>query len=381
MKKSIIFIALVTLFIPSVVLATAWQEEITVAKNQVVDRNFIKAARTITISGEVEGDVIVAASQVTISGKVGGDVIAAGSDIEISGEVAGNVRVAGANINISGLVGKNLNAFGSQITLSEDSQVAWSVMAYGANVDLKGIIGGHLDGGGDTVNVYGQVGGDANIHLAEKGQITIRDDAEITGTLIYKSNSQNQLTVESAATIGSQQFQTWEAPELNWKALIGWGAGFYAFSKLVALFGLYLVGLVLIALFGRRLLKITEIMVSKPLPLLGWGLVYLIVTPLVLIILLIMVISAPLAVIGALLYGIILYLTKIFVGLWLGAKILKYFSKGKEISLIWSLVIGVLIYSMLINIPGLGWFISLIGTIWVLGAIASLVKQLNWSKA
>jgi len=381
MKKVILIALAIFVITPAIVLAQSYQAEVTVSKNEVVDRNLIRAAQTVNIEGRVDGDVIIAANEITISGRVGGDVIAAGNIIRITGSVEGNVRVAGNNVEIDANIGKNLNAFGNTVNISEKTSVAWSALLFGSTVNLRGQIGGHLDGGAVNFKIYGQVGGDSTVHLSNDGNLTLYEESEIGGTLTYKGEAASQLTLESGATVGQKEFVVQKIPSISWKSLVGWGTGFYVFFKLIKLFGLFVVGLILIALFHKKLFAVTEAMWKKPANQIGWGAVYLIVIPIIIFLLLLTVIGLPLAIIAALLYGIALYLTQIFVGLLIGKKALESINKNKEVSLTWAMVLGVFIYLLLITIPVIGWLINLVGTIWVLGAIAELLKKINWQGA
>ncbi|MFH1598584.1 MAG: hypothetical protein ABIB97_06020 [Patescibacteria group bacterium] len=380
MKKIIFLTLAVFITIPAIALAQSYQAEVTVSKNEVVDRNLIRAAQTVTIEGRVDGDVIVAANEITISGRVGGDVIAAGNNIRITGSVEGNVRVAGNNVEIDANVGKNLIAFGNTINISEKASVAWSALIFGSTVNQRGQIGGHLDGGAVNFKIYGQVGGDSTIHLSNDGNLTLYEESEIIGTLTYKGETASQLTLKSGATVGEKEFVVQKLPSISWKALAGWGAGFYFFFKLVRLFGLLVVGLVLIALFHKKLYAITEEMLKKPAVYMGWGLVYLIVIPIILFLLLLTVIGIPLALIAGLLYGIVLYLTQIFAGLLIGKKVLQSINKDKEVSLTWAMIMGVFLYLILVSIPVIGWLVHLVAVIWILGAMAELLKKIKWQR-
>ena len=380
MKKISFFIILgLLLAIPTVVLARTIQESVVIDKDQVVDRNLIKTAQTIDIKGRVEGDVILAANEITISGQVGGDVIAVGVDIKITGQVDGNVRVIGRNVIIDALIGKNLNAFASDIKINEDNQVGWSALVYGMSIDVRGLVGGHLDAGAlNGLNIFGKVGGDTIAYLGEQSTLTVFGEAELDGNMIYKGQDKNQLTVKSGAQITDQEFEVWDAPQLDWKVLVGWGTAFYLFAKLIKLFGLLIVGLLLISLFRHKLLAVSKSLLEKPAVKMGWGLVYVVVIPIILFLLFFTVIGIPLAVITGLLFGITIYLTKILIGLLIGQKLLKSLNKGKDAPLVWSLVLGTFIYVVLISIPVIGWLLGFIGTIWAFGALGEMIKKINW---
>ncbi len=377
MKKIVFFIILAIILVPSLVLAGAWQEEITVAANEVVDRNLVRVARTINIAGQVEGDVIVAAAELIISGRVGGDVIAAAADIKITGQVEGNIRVVGNNVNISAKVGKNLNIFGANLVIDDQADIGWSLLFAGTKVEVKGLVGGHLDGIADQANLYSEIGGDAYVELGSRGKLTVFGDSEIGGTLTYRAARENQLIIKTGADISKQKFLQGKGYEINWESLVGFGSSFYYFIKVVQLFGLLVVGLILLALFKKKLFNVTEIMLKKSGLCMGWGAVYLVVIPIIIILLLFTVIGIPMAIILGFIYGLALYLTKIFVSLFIGQKILEFLKKGKQYSILGALALGLVIYLMLVRISYIGWLFSLVSLVWVLGAFGELLKKRN----
>jgi hypothetical protein len=89
------------------------------------------------------------------------------------------------------------------------------------------------------------------------------------------------------------------------------------------------------------------------------------------VIALITLVGIPTGIIAALLYGILLYTSRVFIALWVGRKILGYFMKSLATAFFWPLLLGTLITTFLLVIPILGWFFWLffiligIGAIWV----------------
>lgn len=131
------------------------------------------------------------------------------------------------------------------------------------------------------------------------------------------------------------------------------------------------------------------------------GLLILFITPVVCFFLLFTVIGIPLALITLVLYVILVYISQIFIGIFIGQKILEYFrhrsSAGtgeiKEVSLFWSMIIGTLLFMFVtefflgLDRPGprgwlglLGGLIKFVALIWAVGALY-LVKRENMAAA
>jgi hypothetical protein len=91
------------------------------------------------------------------------------------------------------------------------------------------------------------------------------------------------------------------------------------------------------------------------------------------------IIGAPLAIITMAIYLITAYVSKIYVGLFIGRWIIlgmKKKKKDKSFSLLLAMIIGVIILSIFTSIPVVGWAISLVATMWAFGAIIQIKKNL-----
>ena len=152
----------------------------------------------------------------------------------------------------------------------------------------------------------------------------------------------------------------------------------YIFVKVISLFSLLVIGLVLIALVPKIILNVKEEMMKRPGPSLGWGLVYLIVTPIVAGLLMITIIGLPLGLMIIPLYIIALYVSKVIAALVIGSLLLDRLTKSNKAkgSLIWPLILGVLIFVIVTSIPVIGWAIKLILVLWALGAVVQIKKDI-----
>ena len=88
----------------------------------------------------------------------------------------------------------------------------------------------------------------------------------------------------------------------------------------------------------------------------------LFVTPVIIFLLFILVVTIPLAFMTIAIYGIFIYLAKIFVIYWAGR---RFFSKSSKVA---SFGLSVLIYTLLILVPIIGGFVSFLTLPFGLGA-------------
>ena len=98
---------------------------------------------------------------------------------------------------------------------------------------------------------------------------------------------------------------------------------------------------------------------------LGIGLIFLIVAPLCIMISFATAIGIPAALISAFLYLMMIYISRVYMGLWVGRKLLGIFRKSFMLSFFWPFVVGIIIIGILLLIPIVGWllrfFLLLIG--------------------
>ncbi|MFH1820614.1 MAG: hypothetical protein ABH805_01755 [Candidatus Nealsonbacteria bacterium] len=378
-KRFVLFssflVAIVSLATLSLALGTSAedsQENIYVNKEEIIESNFIQAGGTVDFNGQAQKDVIVAGGTINIAGPVKGDVLVAGGTVRINGDVAGNVRVGGGTIEINGKVGKNVNVFGGSVIIGESAEIGWDVLIFAGNIEIKGKVAGDVKGGGGNVVLSNEVGGNVDMKIdSEDGHLILYPETNIKGSLTYSASTEAEIK-EGAKIAGEITYKPITSLVVPIKKTLG--ISFFVI-KIITLLSLLAVGLIIILLSRKTSKAIGERMIKKPWSSLGWGAVYLIITPVILILLAITVIGIPLSLIILVVYLISLYLTKIFIGIVLGQTILKWAIKKKEVSLVWSMILGVVVFYLLTNLPFVGWLISFLGVCWALGAMVEIKKQ------
>lgn len=384
MRKGLFFLLLTLLLLPSLALAQSTLEQdyqryvqpfsdsatgnttVTVGENAVVNDNFVRFVNTANIDGDVQGDVIIVGNSLTINGKVSGDVIAAADKITINGPVAGNVRVAGGEVVINNTVGKNVNIFAGKATLSKQALVSWSLSFFAGDIEINSPVGGNIYGFGGKVVINNTVGTDVTLTLDELGEVTLMPEAVISGNFSYRG--EKNAVIQTGAVINGDTVHKLVSTDI-FKARKFLSQA-WIYSKIIGLFALLLVGTIIISLFRKKTEAIAQTFEQNPAPKFLWGFLLLIATPLAAFILTLTIIGIPLALMLMAGYIFLLYISKIFIGLIIGQKILRI---KKKVPLIWTMMLGVFLFFILINIPYVGWIFSLIGTIWFLGTIWQII--------
>lgn len=263
--------------------------------------------------------------------KLSGGLLAAGANIEIAGEIQGGLKAFAANVSVPGEIKKELITAGANVILG--GKFRDKVRVWGANIVLSGTFDG-------DVEVTG-------------AKVTLGSGARIEGNLIYTAPV---LVRQGTPQVVGKVIPRRETDTREWvqklKELLTFLGVLY---WVIAVPGLILVGGLLNYLLPGQTEAIIKILSESPWKGLGVGLVFILLVPLGILVSLASLIGIPLGMIAALLYGIALYLSRIFVGVWIGRKILGYFPGWKASAYFWPLVLGTILTTLLIHIPVLGW--------------------------
>jgi len=352
-----------------------------IAEDETIEGNLYAAGSNITVDGTVNGDVICGGQTVNINGAVKGDVICGGQTVNINGTVNGSVRVAGNSIIINGTVGQGVQAFGASISLGKKASVGWDMLIAGAIGEIRGKIGGDLHGGVANIVIAGEINKDVrlkldkNIKKEKRGfsfdadskktnPFIITKEAIINGSVNYAAGREG-LIEEGAIISGEINYKAMESKTLDKKWwLFGWAG-----MSLYSIFASLVIGLVLISLWRKQILEITDKMLKKIGPSIGWGAIAMFLTPIISIILCFTIIGIPLAIILMAIWLIAMIVGKILVGILVGRSILSKLWPKKKDSLIWAMIIGIIIVKIVFSIPFVGWILALIAIWWGLGGI------------
>lgn len=292
---------------------------ITVDKSTVIKDNYFTAGNVVIIEGEIQKDLFAFAQSVDLSGKVGGNVFTGANMVKIDGPVGGDVYAGAATLEI----GKNA------------------------------VITGDLIAGAGTVTINGKVNGKV---WTGTGTLSLGSTAVIGKEIVYSSDKAAKVSPDAKIAKITQKI----APKPEKSKVIKEQITNHFLGFLMAL----LVGVLMLTLLAKWTKSASEQIKSHFWKTLGWGFLFLVATPLALIIALVTVIGIPLAFISGALYFIAIYLAKIIAALALG----EYISKQKWLP-IWSLTLGLAIIVILCALPYIGGFIGFVVLLLGLGGL------------
>jgi cytoskeletal protein CcmA (bactofilin family) len=331
----------------------------TLPAGQTINSDLFVGGEIVRIDGDVNGDVFVWSQSAIIDGHVAGDVFAFGQDVRINGRVDGNVRSWSQDLAVNGAVGRNVMAFCSTAVVDRKGTVGGSFTVAGGQVELNGPISRDILGSIGSIEMNNLVGGNVRIKSRD---ITIGSSADLRGTVSYRGDKPPQ--IESGAKVAGpvqaifeEHIPEYKRAHAYWHFAFHWAAAF--------LFGLVLM-LVVPAFFGDVVRMSNKPWVSG-----GIGILVLPGVFVAALVACITLVGLAVGITTFLMYAIAIYSTQVFVGVWIGERILgEGFKTG---ALLGRLALGLLILGLLKIIPWVGGFVLFAQLIWGLGAIGLAV--------
>ena len=332
---------------------------ISVPAGETVHNDLVASGSSVRIEGTVEGDVIAFTRDLTVTGHVTGDVIAFSQEAVIDGIVDGNVRVFSRGVDLQGAVGKNVTAFGSSVNLISRANVGGGMIVLAAEADLDGKMQRDLLGLIGRAQLDGLIGGQVWIR---GGNLTVASTAEIRGPATFLGRQQPD--VEAGAKLASP-IHSEVTQEVRRNRRSGARVAVRAFFGYVAAVVAGILLLLIFPGFFRAVLR--EVATIGP-PL-GVGALALILGGFLLVLgILLVFLGTGAGIATALAYAPVLYVSQIFVGAWLGNKIMGEppIVTGAVIA---RMAVGLLILDIARLIPFLGGLVALIVILWGGGAV------------
>ncbi len=313
-----------------------------------------------------------------LSLKAGQNILIAGNNISTKDEaVSGLMLVAGNMLNLrseseysfvfgnvidySAETSRDAFLAGNMITLTSDAKLGRDVYAMGNEVKLETDVAGDFSATADTVifkdaKIYGNTNLDASV-IKFIGQV------EIVGTLTYNDDA----AVSGLDEVKYGKIDVFHVAEADDMALFV--AATYA--KIIGSASLFLAIAIICVLSPRLHSKIDrEVAIDRFGMNLAIGLGVLIAVPFIALFAFLTFVAAPLGIIALLIYGIIIYLSQGFAGLWLGHLLIEKLCKAKG-NIFVEAIVGILILAALSLVPYLNIATGFLGLLLGLGLMIS----------
>ncbi|NJD52709.1 MAG: hypothetical protein FIB07_07560 [Candidatus Methanoperedens sp.] len=369
---------LIVLFISGIIfssIASASEfksgDNLIIAKDEVINDDLYFAGNSITIDGTINGDLIAAGSEIKVTGTINGGIIAAGGSIIVTGNVTNDIRAAGGEVRIDGNVGDNILVFTGNLVLEKNARIARDLTLGAGTATIDGIVNGNINGGASNMEMRGVTKG--NVAIRIDNNIKLSPGAIIGGNLEYTAPRPGEI---SGIVSGTTTYKETPVRRENFMSRLP--------GEVLGYLWLLLIGIVSLILAPELTQRISDNISVKPLKNLLWGLLFLIVTPIIAVLLLVTVIGIPPGLILLAVYIVLLYISRIYIGLWVGQYVsgkLKQETKSRVLAM----ALGLIIVVIGINLPIIGGFVHFIIILLGLGAIILTVynsyKKLKEQKA
>jgi cytoskeletal protein CcmA (bactofilin family) len=306
--------------------------------------------------GEGAGNFRFGANVVVPAGeKVAGQLAVAGANVEVLGSVQGGLRACGANVVIPGEVQEELGAYGANVILS--GKYHGKVKAAAANVTLSGTFDGDVEVGAARISVAPTALIKGNL-MYVSADLNLQKGSRIMGEVIHRE-----------AMVKKERVEQWGRRGIT--SLFAIGALFW----IISIVSLIIVGVLIYYLFPKKTNAVVTAISQTPWKNLWFGLIFLVVVPVAIIIAFITVVGIPAGIIAGILYGIAIYISRIYIGVWIGRKVLGYIKRSLATAFFWPFVVGTVIIALLTLIPVFGWLFSLFVLLLTLGAMWTTMRK------
>lgn len=362
------FLAVIFLFVTTVSVSAATlksEEHVVLPKDRVVADDYFAAGETVAVAGTIAGDAYVAGGKVDIEGTIQGDLLVAGGTVNIRGVVGHDVRAVGGEIIISGIVNGNVTVAGGSVTINDGAQITGSIVSAAGNLNIYAPVAKDVVVGAGQLTIASTVAGDVT---AGVGEFTLTPNAQVAGSLTYYS--EEPVTLSSGAVVSGKVTRheiEQGTMEKNKESAKGAARGAVSAARLLNIISAFILGFLALRFFPHGVSLIENRIQKNPWASMGIGLLALIVTPIIGLILLVTVVGIPVTMILFFGYFFCMYVSKIFISLFLGRKVLGYFKvKYPAVAI---LAIGLITYLVITSIPVIGGIVVFISLITGVGAI------------
>jgi cytoskeletal protein CcmA (bactofilin family) len=335
----------------------------------IVHDDLVTTGGNVKLDGIIEGDLISVSRSLVQNGLILGSLNAVAQDVDVLGEVKGSVRAFAQNINVNGTVDRNLIAFGYSVDIKPGAQIHKDVTVFCGKMTLDGKLGGNLKGSVGELVISGVVNQDVSV---EADKITLMPTARVLGNLKYKSGKEAK--IESGAQVSGETVWT-ELKTTKDEKPKSIFTGKPIIPEILFLLALMVTGVVLTLICRKDAYQAKQAVADSFLKTLALGFVVMVCVPIAVIILIVSVIGIPIAAIAFFAYAVLIYIAKIPVATFVGEKIIKALGKEGQPSLIWSMLFGLVVLTLALNIPYLDWLIYFLVLFTGFGAIMTSQKR------
>lgn len=324
------------------------EDESTTTEDSLIESDlYLYELSDVVITDAIDGNAFIVGTNVTISSQIGGDVFVFADTVTIDGGyIYSNLFVFANNLIVSGII-YDLYACADTVTITSSGYVYRDLHVVANTLNLLGAVGRNAEVASGNIlftndsstTSHGVVYGD--LKYTSDYELTI-DESYVEGDIVFSQS----ISVSSGTTITS-----------------------YIFSLLTNLIFVLIIFLLVMWLAPKFMQNSKELLSKKTLSVIGFGILTLILIPIITFILIFTTVATTLSIALIFLYTLLLIISSsIFIISISGivANKLKADSKWKQLGI--ALVVTIVIY-LLELIPYLGGFVTFATVVLGLGIL------------
>ncbi len=337
---------------------------VTIEATETIDDTLIVAGDTVVIDGTINGDLIALGRRVIVSGSVGGNLITFAEAVTVRGQVGGFVLGAASSLEFSDAIVKgDLWGAAAVVNISRESRIGRNAIIATEMASIAGDVGRDLIAAGENLELSGTVGEDFE---AFSNRVSLLGDARVGGNLRFRHDESNLHRSSTSVVGGEVEFLSLHS---EFEPGNKWVSGEFYLWQLLRLVSAFIVGITLLW-FVPSVRGVTLSGGIAGLKTAGIGLVTLISLPIIMVLFAITVVGLPFAVICFFSWLLAIYFAKIVLASVIGRLLLG--SSERKDSLPLTLLAGLVVILIAVNLPAIGGILSFILTIVGIGMIVQL---------
>ncbi len=328
------------------------------------------ANENVRVNADVDGDLLIAAGDINVSGLVHGDLMLAGGEVVITAELKDDLRAAGGEVSLCSQVTGDVAIAGGDIDVCADTVIANKTWLAGGEIKADGRFERKLVIKGGDVVLAGVFADGVRIQAQH---LEVLAGARIIGDLQYTSPYPAKISQD--ATITGEAEHTISNPW--WSSKNGkLDAGGLFFGVIIAfvlfVFSIAITSLIVSGVLPNTYAETPNIIRTQPVKSLAIGALFVLVTPLLLVLLAVSVIGVPLAIIFFFAYVLMFFIGFFASVMFLADSFTKNFRKSESKSMlahIASVMIVTLLLTLFSQLPIVGDLLLVLLTIGGIGAV------------
>ena len=344
------------------------KKRVVLGSNEVHEGWYFAGGDQVVINGTVNGDAYVAGGVVDVEGTINGDLIVAGGMVTVGGTVSDHIRAAGGTIQFNGKVGKDISVAGGSIILGRSGEISGNLLAACGNLDILGVVEKEARIAAGDLQVNGAIKGDLDF---AGNYITVGEGAAVGGNLDARVQDKERVTIVDGTVHGKVDV---EVREQRARAEILGYPVWRFWLKIIWLFGLLLVGLLMVLIAPARLRSMGTTILGHPGEVTVWGILGLIVIPVISGICLVTLIGIPAGLFLGTVFLWLLYFSQFALALIFAERALSLEGKGRLV-MFGGLATGLVIVEVLTFIPYVRFLVCLANCILGFGALLLMMKS------